>query len=347
MLRNSERKPQFNNFIKVLKRETPPRTVLFDFILGDEKEKMLTGEEYKVDTEFDRVVTRIKAFNSGGYDFAPIIIRGAEFPRKVDEHIKMQTKSLNSGALITDRKSFKEYKWPDVSNCDFTMIEKAGKYLEKGMKFIAYSHDGILENTIGIVGFENMCYMLYDDEELLGDIFFKVGEVIEAYFLECLKYDEVGVILCNDDWGFNSQTMLPPDVLRKYDFPWYKKIVQKVHETGKYAILHSCGYYDDIIDDIIDDMKFDGRHSYEDKICPVEKAYDDLHDRIAILGGIDINFLARSDSSMVYERSKKIVEKTKNKGYALGSGNSIPEFIPDENFIEMLKVALEEEEDKK
>lgn len=29
----------------------------------------------------------------------------------------------------------------------------------------------------------------------------------------------------------------------------------------------------DIMEDVIEDMKFDGRHSYEDKIIPVEEAY--------------------------------------------------------------------------
>ena len=91
------------------------------------------------------------------------------------------------------------------------------------MKFIPYSYDGILENAIGIVGYENLCYMLYDDEDLFADIFEKIGSITMEYFEKCLEYDEVGAILCNDDWGFNSQTMLPPHVLRKYVFPWYQK----------------------------------------------------------------------------------------------------------------------------
>jgi uroporphyrinogen decarboxylase len=29
-------------------------------------------------------------------------------------------------------------------------------------------------------------------------------------------------------------------------------------------------------------------------------------------------------------------------GYALGSGNSIPDFVPDENYLALLKVGMEE-----
>ncbi len=344
MLRKESRKPNFEYFKLMLQKKPTPRPVLFDFIIGDEKVKLLVGENnYKTETEFDRVVTNIKAFDSGGYDYAPIIVRGMEFKRNTHEEGHVETKSLNEGAMILDRNSFNNYSWPSSENADFSIIKKAGHYLSKNAKFVVFSHDGILENTIGIVGFDNLCYMLYDEPDLVADIFNEVGKRIEQYYNKCLEYDEVGAILCNDDWGFNSQTMLPPDVLRKYVFPWYKKIVAKAHEMGKYAILHSCGYYYDIIDDVINDMKFDGRQSYEDKIVPVEKAYDELHPRLAVIGGMDVDFLARATSKEVYERCSNMIKKTsKLGGYALGSGNSVPDYIPNENYLAMLKAALED-----
>jgi uroporphyrinogen decarboxylase len=153
----------------------------------------------------------------------------------------------------------------------------------------------------------------------------------------------VGAILCNDDWGFNSQTMLPPHILKECVFPVYKRIVENAHRKGKYAILHSCGYYKDIMDDIINYMKFDGRHSYEDKITPVEEAYDELHHKIAVLGGIDVNFLARSTPDEIYIRCKNMVNRSKSSGgYALGSGNSVPDYISNENYLAMIKAAIED-----
>lgn len=341
MLKSKGREPDFNNFIKMLQKK-PSRPVLFEFIIGAEKEKALTGSNYRTSTEFERVVTTIRAFDSAGYDHAPIIVRGMEFPRKEVIHENTSTKSLNEGALITDWKTYYEYQWPNVDNCDFSIIKKASVYLSPKVKFTPFSHDGILENTIGIVGYDNLCLMLYDDPKLVEQIFNQVGSRIEQYFKRLLDYDEVGAIICNDDWGFKTQTMLSPSDLRKYVFPWYKKIVSYAHQKNKYAILHSCGYYDDIIDDIIDDMKFDGRHSYEDNIIPVELAYDKLKGKIAIIGGIDIDFLTRATKEEVYERCRKMLFKAKEiGGYALGSGNSIPDYIPNENYFAMLQAALD------
>src|SRR5699024_1246021 len=139
-------------------------------------------------------------------------------------------------------------------------------------KLIVWSNGGVLENVISLVGYENLCFMLYEDRELAADIFREVGERLFEYYVECLRYDGVGAVICNDDWGFNSQTMLSPNDLREFVFPYHKKIVAYAHKCGRPAILHSCGNLDEVYDDIIDDMKFDGKHSYQDVIEPVEEA---------------------------------------------------------------------------
>lgn len=342
MLRPADWIPDFHNMELILQKKPAPRPVMFDFIIGTEKEKMLVGDRYRNDTELWRVITNVRAFDSAGFDHACIVVRGMTFPRKTEEHAGVQTKSLNSGATIIDWDSFHAYTWPEISDCDFSILREAGKYLSPGVKFIPFSLDGILENTIGIMGYENLCLALYDDPDLVAAVFENVGKRIDEYFTECLKHEEVGAILCNDDWGFNTQTMIAPDLLRKFVFPWYKRIVEKAHACGKYAILHSCGYFNEIIEDIIKDMKFDGRHSYEDKIMPVEEAYERLNPRLAVMGGMDINFLARSTPDQIRDRTKKMLERSASRGgYALGSGNSIPDYIPNENYQAMLKTALE------
>ena len=58
-----------------------------------------------------------------------------------------------------------------------------------------------------------------------------MGKRIEEYFIACLEYDEVGAIICNDDWGSIHKQCFP-SLLRKYVFPWYKRIVEKAHRKG-------------------------------------------------------------------------------------------------------------------
>ncbi|MEA2011571.1 MAG: uroporphyrinogen decarboxylase family protein, partial [Verrucomicrobiota bacterium] len=130
--------------------------------------------------------------------------------------------------------------------------------------------------------------------------------------------------------------------MREYIIPWHKKIVEVIHASSKPALMHSCGNVAKVFDDIINDIKFNEKHSYEDAIIPVEEAYDKWGDRIAILGGIDVDFLSRSTPEKIRERTEDLIKQTNGyTSYAVGSGNSIPEYIPYENYLAMIQATTE------
>ena len=334
------REPDFSNIAAVFEKRCPKRPTLYEFYFNDRIYKQFAAE-YMTGEWLDDAYKMIQTFATLGYDYANVF----SYPFMLRKYHPQaaQTISLNENAFIYDRKNFDEYPWPDPAVLEPVYLDKMQKKLPSKMKLIVYSYDGILENTIGITGYTNLCMMLYDDPGLAEAIFHKIGSLLWAYFKFSLDHEAVGAVMCNDDWGFHSQTLLSPADLRKYVFPWYKKILSYAHQKGKYAILHSCGMYDEIIGDIIDDIRFDGRHSYEDSIVPVEQAYDSLQGKIAVLGGLDVNFMATAEPQAVYKRARNMLEKSKEKGgYALGTGNSVPLYIPDENFFAMIRAAVGE-----
>jgi uroporphyrinogen decarboxylase len=210
------------------------------------------------------------------------------------------------------------------------------------MKGVMIGPGGVLENIIGIMGYDNLCMKIYEDPQLVSDIVENVGKRLVRYYEIAAEHDVIGAAWGNDDWGFNTQTMLSPKHMREYVFPWHKKIVEAVHSRGKPCILHSCGRADEVMDDIVDDIKYDGRHSYEDIIMPVEDFYEKYHSRIAVIGGIDVDFITRRTPAEIKERSKKMLERVASRGgYALGTGNSVPEYIPVDNYLAMLEAAYE------
>ena len=199
----------------------------------------------------------------------------------------------------------------------------------------------VLENVTYIMGYENLCLQLADDPELVAEVADGVGSRLLRYYELAAVHPGVGACIVNDDWGFHTQTLLSAADLRTYITPWHKKMVQVIHAAGKPAILHSCGQLESVMDDIIDDIGFDAKHSFEDAILPVERVYDRYASRIAILGGLDVDFLCRATPDAVYDRARRMLEKTGCKGYALGSGNSIPYYVPVEGWAAMVCAALE------
>jgi uroporphyrinogen decarboxylase len=275
-----------------------------------------------------------------GYDFATILLPGFQFSDPDLREMK-ETFSMNEGAVIRNQKEFDAFDWPDPEEADFDLLERISDDLPDGMKLLPYSPDGVLENVMRLMGFDTLCFNLQDNLPLVENVFEQVGSRLLQYYKKVVQHECVGACLANDDWGFMSNTFLSAEDLRRFVFPWYKQIVEISHAAGKPVILHSCGYFENIVEDIIEGMGFDGRHSYEDNIMPVEEAYEKYHSRLAILGGIDVNFICESTPDAVYERSRAMLERTSGRGgFALGTGNSVPDYVPDENFFALIRAAL-------
>jgi uroporphyrinogen decarboxylase len=333
-------KPNFNNLLTLLRSEVPERPTLFEFYFNERLYSRLVPGPVPADQAAWHRRT-IETFYRLGYDFATILLPGFQFTDP-DLRETKETFSLNEGAVIRNQKEFDSFEWPDPEEADYNLLSQLSNDLPKGMKLIPYSPDGVLENVIRLMGFDELCYKLSDDPRLVEDVFEQVGSRLVQYYEKVIPYECVGAGLANDDWGFNSSTLISTDALRRLVFPWYKQIVEIFHAAGKPVILHSCGYFENIIENIIEDIRFDGRHSYEDNIMPVEKAYEEYHDRIAIIGGIDVNYICRSTPQEIYDRSKAMLERTAERGgFALGTGNSVPEYIPDDNFFALVRAALD------
>ncbi len=335
--------PDFSNFLTVLQHGVPRRPTFFEFFLNDPLYLRVVPEFKTYPTEPDPAYQlRIVANTRLGYDFATLVVPNFQFVR---ENIRPRGRSvsMNEGSLIHNRSEFESFPWPDPDQADYEILGRLAEVLPSGMKLIPFTPDGLLENAINLVGFQSLCLLIKDDPQLAGEIFEAIGARLARYYQKVCQYKSVGACIANDDWGFKTRTIFSPADLRRFIFPWYKRIVEIVHAAGLPIFLHSCGSFEKIIEDIIEDMKFDGRHSYEDAILPVEEAYERYHPRIAILGGIDVDFICRSTPEEIYQRSKAMLDRSAARGgYALGSGNSIPDYVPDSSYFAMLQAGLDQ-----
>jgi uroporphyrinogen decarboxylase len=335
------RETDFSNLLRILDRKTPKRPTLFELFLNDTMYRKIAGP--KIASMTDDLAPwrlRVHGMRGAGFDYASVLGSDLNFPAAQTRH--MQTKSLNEGGVIFDRASFEAYAWMDPDKLDYSRLERLEGEMPRGMKLVVMCPGGVLENAIQLVGYERLCLMIIDDPQLAWDVFEAVGSRLVRYCDIACAYPSVGAAISNDDWGFKTQTMLSPADMRKYVIPWHKRIVAAMHKHNKPAILHSCGNLEEVMEDIIEDIAFDGKHSYEDAIMPVEDAYEKYAGRIAVLGGIDVDFICRRSVDEIRKRSRGMLERSAARGgYALGTGNSVPEYIPEEKFYAMTSTALE------
>lgn len=337
-IRDVDRNPDYKNLMRVLEGKSPSRPTLFEFFLNDPLYAFLLNTDcLNFSNISEYYLLRAEAYLKAGYDYITILACDMRFNPNDPHNIK--TKSLNDVPVIFNRQSFDAYKWPKPGEYDYSRLDYVSERIPNGMKIIPYGPGGVLENVISLMGYDNLCYALYDDPQLVADIFEKVGTILMKYYEIVCPRNDVMAVISNDDWGFNTQPMMSSEHIRKYVVPWHKEIVKIIHASGKPAILHSCGNLESVMDDIIS-IGYDAKHSFEDNIVPVEDFYDSYKDRIAVMGGIDLDFVCRATPDEIYNRSRKMLEKG-IKGYALGSGNSIPDYVPVENFMAMIAAVYE------
>jgi uroporphyrinogen decarboxylase len=193
------------------------------------------------------------------------------------------------------------------------------------------------EYLIWLMGFETLCFALFEQRDLVAAISRRLLELYEVIVQRMLAFDRVRVIWGSDDMGFRNGTLISPKDLREFVLPGHRAMARAAHAAGRPYLLHSCGKIDAIMDDLIEDVGIDGLHSYEDTIRTVEETKVKYGQRIAILGGIDLDFLCRADERAIRQRVRITLERCHaGGGYLLGTGNSVANYLPLENYLIML-----------
>lgn len=152
-----------------------------------------------------------------------------------------------------------------------------------------------------------------------------------------LAFDRVKIVWGSDDMGFRSATLISPGDLREFVLPGHKLMAEMSHAAGRPYLLHACGNLEEIMEDLIEDVGIDAKHSFEDTIESVIEDKAKYGDRIAYLGGIDLDFLCRSDEESIRSRVRDTLDACMpGGGYCLGSGNSVANYVPLDHYLAMV-----------
>ncbi|HBQ63433.1 MAG TPA: hypothetical protein DD727_00600 [Clostridiales bacterium] len=333
----------YSNFIKAVTRKGKPDYLPFyEHVASggfmDARRKSAPG----FTVSDDNLEKYVDTWVGMGFDVIPIEV-APSFPMPKVEHTPgALSRTSEESVVFTCREDFEKYAWPDESNpFNSTVFEKAAKFLPEGIKLVAGAGGGPYEWAAKMMGTIGMSYLLADDPELVGMIFQKIGAIHVACNRILAQMDFVCAQRQGDDLGFKTSTFLPPHLLRAYVFPVYRKMAETAHQAGRPFILHSCGNLKDVYEDIID-CGVDAKHSFEETILPVYDFKAAYGDRITPLGGLDVDFICRKSREEIREYTIKHIEKCFYDGHwALGTGNSLTNYMPVENYITVLETAIE------
>jgi uroporphyrinogen decarboxylase len=367
--------PDFNHLLDVLSGKEQPRRVLFCEMLIDEEIKKYLIENYFNETNYPPTVTfGGSSGNASDYE-ASKEASDLYYRQLIDFYYRMgysvvadfeflvNFQSFNTVArigkdpdtaqfargerhwaqegrgVIQSWEDFEKFPWKEAK----ALVERYGDHLEflgqqlpEGMKLAVVG--SILEQVMEwILGYEGVLYNVYDDPVFVETICNEVGKLVYELYVIAANMDCVGVIWHGDDLGFSRATLLSPGHLRKWIFPWFRKYADIAHGQGKPIWYHACGNKDEVMEDFIEDIGFDALHSFEDSSNPVTAYKKRYGNRIALMGGVDIDNLTRLEEEELRSYVRNILQTCMPGGrYVLGSGNSVCNYVPVFNYLTML-----------
>ncbi|WP_051534130.1 uroporphyrinogen decarboxylase family protein [Desulfitibacter alkalitolerans] len=347
---NRPDKPDFERIKTALYCSEPDRVPLAELIIDPKIKNAYMGkkvEGLKDDVEF---------WAAAGYDYI-LLSKGLLEPGHVLEGTSVQkTKTetslyedgieerdwanLHEGVIKTEE-DFEKYNWPNPDDLDYSEYEDVKKLLPDNMKVITTSGK-IFTCAWMLMGFEHFCMSMYDQPGLVQRLFDKLGEIQFKVLERVLEHtDVVQAVWMPDDIAYAEALMVSPEHLRKYLFPWYKKFSKECKLRSLPFIYHSDGKLWDILDDLVD-IGFNAIHPIEPKAMDINQLKDTVNGKLCIMGNLDLGYtLTRgTPEEVIAETKERIAYLAPGGGYCVGASNSVPSYVPIENYKAMVETTF-------
>lgn len=340
--------PDYRNFQQVMANQRPDRLPLYEHIISPTVMETIMGTRFAV------------LYNGNTADLQEFFRVYCDFFRQqtydvVTFEVCITSVLPGSGALsggtpgpIQNRADFESYPWEEIPGLYWELaapkFEVLAESLPAGMKAVGGIGNGVFELSEDLVGLEFLPFIQVDDPELYADIYTRIGDLMCELWKQFLDHFSHCFVACRfgDDLGFKSSLLTNPKTVRDNILPQYRRLISLVHAARLPFLYHSCGCIFEVMEDIID-AGINAKHSNEDAIAPFERWISDYGDRIGLLGGFDMDFLCTRSETEIFDAVCELGQRYRESaaGYALGSGNSIPDYVPAENYLAMVRAARE------
>jgi uroporphyrinogen decarboxylase len=192
------------------------------------------------------------------------------------------------------------------------------------------------------MGYERICYALYDDPALLSEIFKLSNEYNKEAARRCVAAD-CHAMWVSDDLGDSSRGFLKLDHFRKLYLPYLVELAEYVDALGVPVLLHCCGRFADYLPNLAE-TKIAAIHPLQRTAgMDLRWVKQQYGKRFCIIGNIDSSRTLPfgTPDDVAAEVREAIEIAAPGGGYVLASDHSLHDGIPVENIRTMFAVGRE------
>lgn len=215
--------------------------------------------------------------------------------------------------------------------CERAIATKGDKFCFAGIGF------SMFERLWSYVGMEDALIYMITEKEFVHKLLDKICEfnlkVIDIYN----EYPFDGIYF-GDDWGQQKGMIMGAPLWREFIKPRMAKMYARAKKNGKFVLQHSCGDIQEIFEDLIE-IGLDCYQTVQPEIYNLKEIKEKYGDRLAFWGTISTQ---QDLPTKTPEELKEIIKNTvqimkKGGGYILAPTHAIPQDVPPQNVIAMLK----------
>jgi uroporphyrinogen decarboxylase len=336
-------------FLSALRREVPDRIPMFDFLFQQPMYEHLIGHKPEGYNGKDAVECALALDHDGVWvpfgGFTGLQPKYLTDNVYQDEWGTTYQKNDSSWPIdapidypIKSREDLRKYKLPDPTlpgrNSE---ILAAVKNNRENMAILG-GVSGPLCTAWLLMGFERICYALYEDPDLITDVLKMSNEYFKEAARRSVESGCVGLWI-SEDLGDSNSCFFSVDHFREIFLPYIHDMAEHIDSLGVPVLLHSCGNINAYLDDLA-----------QTKICSVHPlqrtAHMDLRNikekygnRFCIIGNIDSTRTLPfgTPNEVAAEVREAIAIASPGGGYILASDHSLHDGIPIENILTMFR----------
>ena len=237
--------------------------------------------------------------------------------------------------VIRSEADLEAFPWPTPDDLDFGIFDEAERLLPDNFRVIV-ALGKVFNLGWWLMGFDTYAFALVDQPALVERLHAKIAEIQGWVVERALTYRCTGMVWHADDIAYRTGLMVSPEVLRQHIFPAYRRFNEWCRERQVPVVYHSDGKVDTMMDDIID-AGFDAFNPIEPVAMDIRALKKRIAGRLGLIGNVDLSYtLTRGTPQEVDAEVRALMrDVAPGGGYALASANSIPEYVPWENFVAM------------
>ncbi len=243
--------------------------------------------------------------------------------------------------VIRSEADFEAFPWPTRDELDFSIFDEMEQLLPDNFRAVV-ALGKIFNLGWWLMGFDAYAYALVDQPDLIERLHAKIAEIQGWVVEHALTHNCTGLVWHADDIAYRTGLMVSPAVLRRHIFPAYKRFNEMCRAQDVLTVYHSDGDVETVIDDVLA-AGFDAFNPIEPVAMDIRALKKRVAGRLGLIGNVDLAYtLTRGTPEEVNAEVRDLFrDVAPGGGYALASANSIPEYVPWENFVAMHSAWLE------